>query len=164
MTSYFADNAFSADPWAGLALLDGPEWVERRDSVRSDERFALALDPGFDVELLARDIGRFDLVKVAFPKFTDGRGYSMGWLLRSRFGYGGQMRAVGDVLFDEMQLMYRCGFDAFEITDPATSALLRSGRRPGTFDRFYQPGLDREVPVGTRPWVRRSAGSAGTSA
>ena len=67
------------------------------------------------------------------------------------------MRAVGDVLFDQMQLMVRCGFDSFEIVDPATLRLLKSGRRVATVDRFYQPGLEREVPVGTRPWARRSA-------
>ena len=94
---------------------------------------------------------------MAFPKFTDGRGYSMGWLLRTRFGYAGEMRAVGDVLFDEMQLMMRCGFDAFEIVDEQTLRLLGDGRRAAAFDRFYQPGLEPEVPVGTRSWARRSA-------
>ena len=97
------------------------------------------------------------MIKIGFPKFTDGRGYSMGWLLRTRYGYKGEMRATGDVLYDEMQLMVRCGFDAFEIVDVETLRLLETGRRVASFDRFYQPGLEPEVPAGTRPWARRSA-------
>ena len=146
-------------------MLSGPEWLERRGGPLPSP-LVLRLDPGFVVETIrGRDEGSLSnagldgiaCVKVAFPKFTDGRGYSMGWLLRARLGYAGELRAVGDVLYDEMQLMRRCGFDAFEIVDEQTLALLRDGRRLETIRRFYQPGLESEVPAGTRPWARRSA-------
>jgi uncharacterized protein (DUF934 family) len=81
----------------------------------------------------------------------------MAWLLRSRLGYTKELRATGDVLFDEIQFMVRCGFDAFDITDANTLGLLREGRRAAAFDSFYQPGIEPEVPAGTRPWARRSA-------
>lgn len=162
MTSYYTDHQFAPDPWASRAILDGPAWLEQRADFPATETLALSLEPGFNVEALAADVARFDLIKIRFPKFTDGRGYSMGWLLRARLGYVGQMRATGDVLFDEMQLMRRCGFDAFDIADQATEMLLRKGRRPGMVDRFYQPGLDSEIPAGTRPWARRPSAEAGT--
>ncbi len=162
---YFKDGTFADDPFAGAETLSGPDWLERRGSALPSP-LVLQLDPGFDVEAI-RGLGqeRFGnegldgvaCVKIAFPKFTDGRGYSMGWLLRTRLGYAGEMRAVGDVLYDEMQLMARCGFDGFEIVDEPTLALLRDGRRLETIRRFYQPGLEPEVPAGTRPWARRSA-------
>ncbi len=159
--AYYRAGALVADPWAGPAaegarvVLTGAEWPERRDEALP-ATLGLALQPGFAVEALAEDLGRFALITLAFPKFTDGRAYSMAWILRSRLGYKGELRAVGDVLFDEMQLMLRCGFDAFEIVDDNTLRLLREGRR-GDFSRFYQPGLEPEVPAGTRPWARRLA-------
>ena len=161
--AYYRAGAFVADPWseptaaAERQILTPADWHELRTSLDPlPAKLGLALQPGFSVEALAEDVSRFAMISIAFPKFTDGRGYSMAWILRSRLGYEGELRAVGDVLFDEMQLMVRCGFDAFDIEDANTLRLLREGRR-GTFSRFYQPGLEPEVPEGTRPWARRLA-------
>jgi phosphoadenosine phosphosulfate reductase len=160
--TYFKNGVFPADPWdqtpgpARREILTYAEWQQRRNGA-VPAPLGLRLDPGFAVEQLAGDIEHFDLISIGFPKFTDGRGYSMAWLLRSRLGYTKELRATGDVLFDEMQFMVRCGFDAFEISDANTLRLLQEGRRAAAFDRFYQPGLEPEVPAGTRPWARRSA-------
>lgn len=151
--AYFTKGAFAADPWARREILTVTELRERGDALPSP--LGLRLDPGCRLDTVADVLPLVTLVTVAFPKFVDGRGYSIGRLLRSRHGYGGEMRATGDVLYDELQFMVRCGFDAFEITDPATLDLLRAGRGTSPFDRFYQPGLEREVPEGTRPWARR---------
>jgi uncharacterized protein (DUF934 family) len=163
--AYFKNGTFPSDPWDQTlgndvrhSLLTLADWQERRAAGLSlPSPLGLVLEPGFAVEELADHLDHIDLITIAFPKFTDGRGYSMAWLLRSRLGYKGELRAVGDVLFDEMQFMVRCGFDAFEVVDPDTVRLLKKGRR-GAFDRFYQPGLEPEVPEGTRPWARRPAG------
>ena len=154
--AFFKNGAFADDPFATVPVLTTVEWLERRDAAEAGP-LALQLDPGIAVDAIAADLGRFALIKISFPKFTDGRGYSMGWVLRSRYAYKGEMRAVGDVLFDQLQLMMRCGFDAFEIVDQQTLRLLGDGRRAASFDRFYQPGLEPELPAGTRPWARRSA-------
>ena len=150
----YKDGAFIVDPWAKREILSAADLL---GGMAHPAPLGVRLEPGFAVETIADRLPEVALISVVFPKFTDGRGYSMGWLLRNRFGYQGEMRAIGDVLFDEMQLMSRCGFDTFEIVDPATLRLLVKGRRPGGFDRFYQPGLEPEVPAGTRPWARRSA-------
>lgn len=155
--AYYKDGRFADDPWAGREIVPVADWQARRAGADLPSPLGLRFEPGFDVEAAALDLTGVELIAIAFPKFTDGRGYSMGWLLRRRLGYKGEMRAVGDVLFDQMQLMTRCGFDAFEIVDPATLRLLESGRGVATVDRFYQPGLDPEIPSGTRPWARRSA-------
>jgi uncharacterized protein (DUF934 family) len=152
--AYFVKGAFADDPWAGREILSVADLRERSGDVPSP--LGIRIDPGFAVESITDLLGTISLIEIAFPKFTDGRGYSMGWLLRSRLGYTGEMRAVGDILFDEMQFMSRCGFDSFEIVDPATLKLLRNGRRLDAFDRFYQPGLRSELPEGTRPWIRRT--------
>ena len=153
--AYFTRGAFAEDAWAGRDILPVAALHERRSALPSP--LGIRLDPGFAVESIADVLGSVSLIEIAFPKFTDGRGYSMGRLLRSRLGYTGEMRAVGDILFDEMQFMIRCGFDSFDIVDPATLKLLREGRRLDAFDRFYQPGLRSELPEGTRPWIRRKA-------
>lgn len=163
--AYFKNGAFPSDPWDQTLADDSrrtrltlAEWQERSAAGQAlPSPLALALEPGFDVEELAGQLYPVELITIDFPKFTDGRGYSMAWLLRSRLGYKGELRAVGDVLFDEMQFMVRCGFDAFDVVDADTLRLLKEGRR-GAFDRFYQPGLEPEVPEGTRPWARRPAG------
>ena len=153
MAAYFREGVFAADPWAGREILTVAELRDRGDALPAP--LGLRLDPGCRLDVIADALPAVSLIAVAFPKFVDGRGYSLGWLLRSRHGYAGEMRAIGDVLYDELQFMVRCGFDAFEITDTATLDLLRSGRGASPFDRFYQPGLEREVPEGTRPWARR---------
>lgn len=154
---YYSDGRFAEDPWAEREILTTAQWQERPDGGPRSSPEGLRIEPGFDVEAMGLNLTGIGLVKIVFPKFVDGRGYSIGWLLRRRFGYEGEMRAVGDILFDQMQAMVRCGFDAFEIVDPATLRLLENGRRIATIDRFYQPGLEPEIPAGTRPWARRPA-------
>jgi uncharacterized protein (DUF934 family) len=61
------------------------------------------------------DLGKLALVAVEFPKFTDGRGYSVGRMLRDRHGFTGELRAVGWVLRDQLFYLERCGFNAFEM-------------------------------------------------
>ena len=56
-------------------------------------------------------------VEVHFPKFGDGRGYSIARLLRSRRGYRGELRAVGHITRDLLYYMESCGFDAFELRE-----------------------------------------------
>ena len=155
--AFYSNGNFSDDPWAGREVLTMAQLQDRRAAGGLPDPLGLRLEPGIDLEAAELDLDGISLIAIAFPKFTDGRGYSMGYLLRRRLGYQGEMRAVGDVLFDQMQLMVRCGFDTFEIVDPATLRLLESGRGIATIDRFYQPGLEPEIPAGTRPWARRSA-------
>ena len=162
----FKNGAFVCDPWRrvettddlpqdGNVLLSVQQWRQFAASrPRADIACGLVLEPGFDVEDFARDYERLALVAINFPKFVDGRGYSMGRKIRGRFGFSGELRATGDILFDQLQLLARCGFDAFEITDHATLDLIAQGRRSGVA-HFYQPGFGHEAPAGTRPWVRR---------
>lgn len=71
------------------------------------------LEPDDEFDALLPDLDRLTLIAVNFPVFTDGRGYSVARLLRERHGYRGELRAVGDVLRDQLYFMRRCGFDAF---------------------------------------------------
>ncbi|KPP90441.1 MAG: DUF934 domain-containing protein [Erythrobacter sp.] len=73
---------------------------------------AVRIEPGDDARLLIPFLDRLALVEINFPAFTDGRGYSAARILREA-GYTGELRAVGDVLVDQLSNMRRCGFDSF---------------------------------------------------
>jgi uncharacterized protein (DUF934 family) len=70
---------------------------------------------------IADDLEYLDLVALAFPAFTDGRSYSNARRLRERYGFKGEVRAIGDVLRDQYLAYRRCGFDALEVTEGETA-------------------------------------------
>lgn len=78
-------------------------------------RVGVRLHPEDDVDPHLPALLQLPLLAVEFPRFTDGRGYSLGRLLRERHGYRGELRAMGNVLRDQLFYMHRCGFDAFEL-------------------------------------------------
>ncbi|QAY96832.1 oxidoreductase [Methylovirgula ligni] len=144
-------------PAEGHVLLSLAEWQKLAPAKReSNVAFGVLLEPGETAEAIAADLPRLALVAVNFPKYTDGRGYSTARILRDRYKFAGELRAVGDILFDQLQLYERCGFDALEVTDPVTLGLLEAGRKP-VMTHFYQPGEGAEVRDNSNPWRRRSA-------
>ncbi|MGH6840736.1 MAG: DUF934 domain-containing protein, partial [Methylocella sp.] len=145
----FKGDGFASDDWRNLAegddlppggkvILTLAQWQARGLDMRSDIPLGVRIEPGQDIRTIAPDLARFALVAVAFPKFTDGRGYSLARQLRGHYGFSGELRATGDVLFDQLQLLARCGFDSFDINDLVTIRLLEKGRRP-SLGIFYQP-------------------------
>ena len=110
-----------------------------------------------DVLQLGARLHGVKLIVLNFPKFTDGRAYSQARLLRERLGYGGGLRATGAVFLDQLPFLLRCGFDSFEVSNEPTLRALKRGSLPEA-SLYYQPSLaPHEVPVGTRPWLRRRA-------
>ncbi|NMG77171.1 DUF934 domain-containing protein [Aromatoleum diolicum] len=96
---------------AGRVIVPLAAWLSRRDELaaRGDVGVWFASHEG--PEALEADIGRVAVIAVNFPKFVDGRGYSTAALLRTRYGYSGQLIAFGDVLRDQFNYLMRCGFD-----------------------------------------------------
>ena len=91
-------------------------------------------------ESIADDLARVSLVALEFPQFRDGRAYSYARMLRERYGYEGEIRAVGDVLMEQLHFMVRTGFDAFELAgdDP----LRQYATAMADFSIWYQPTDD----------------------
>ena len=112
---------------------------------REEQGEVLRLEPTDDPASVADRLGRVARVEVNFPKFGDGRGYSIAKLLRERYGYKGELRAVGEVVRDHLYYMENVGFDAF---------LLREGEDPvealtgfDDFSEAYQATATRPVPL-----------------
>ena len=143
------------DPWDEAAILTLAQWKERRDSTAPCERVAVRLDPADDPAELAPDVDRLTLVAIHFPKFADGRGYSSAVLLRTRYGYRGELRAVGDVGRDQLFYLKRCGFDSFALAphrDPhAALASLAD------FSLRYQASVDDPLPLFRRRFPAAAA-------
>ena len=109
---------------------------------------AVRIEPGDDARELVPHLERLALVEVNFPAFGDGRGYSSARILRQA-GYDGELRAVGDVLVDQLAYMRRCGFDAFE-----PDQQLDMDDVEAAFDRWpdvYQKAADMRTPI----WAKR---------
>ena len=103
---------------AGKVIVPLALWQSSRDAlVAAKGRDALGvwLQPDNEPADLAGDFDRIALIAVDFPVFRDGRGYSIARLLRERYGYNGELRAIGDVLRDQLRFYERCGFDAYAV-------------------------------------------------
>ena len=155
------DGAVVADEWtlipaavdgAAVALPKGKlivplsAWIAQRDAlIERQQLLGVWLDSNQDPADLADAINRFALIAVNFPKFTDGRGYSIAALLRSRYGFKGELRAIGDVLRDQLFYMQRVGFNAFAVrTDKDIHDAAKS---LNDFSETYQGAIDQPVPL-----------------
>jgi len=105
---------------------------------------AVRIEPGEDVRALLPHLDRLALIEVAFPAFSDGRGYSAARVLREE-GYTGELRAQGDVLVDQLWFMRRCGFDSFAPNQPIDSAA--ANRALSRYDNVYQKTVDGRTPI-----------------
>ena len=130
----------------GDVIISLARFQEHGDRLLSDGRkVGVRLESDEQVEALAYDLPRLSVVALAFPKFGDGRAYRYARLLRERFGFKGEVRAVGDVLREQAGNMVRCGFDAFEPADGST--LEQWERASHRFRHAYQRSLDGRVPA-----------------
>lgn len=98
----------------GRFILPLDLWCAHRHTLDA-ARAGVWLGPDDDVAPLQPWLATLPLIAIRFPVFTDGRGYSLARLLRGRHGYAGELRAVGDVLRDQLYFLQRCGFDAFQL-------------------------------------------------
>jgi len=121
-------------------------WNEQRAQLsQRSGRNGVLLENTEDPRLLALDFDKLALIAVNFPKFTDGRGYSIARLLR-RLGWKGELRAVGDVLRDQLFYMTRCGFDAFALRADQDAQVALTAF--SDFTAPYQPAIDDGVRLG----------------
>ena len=161
-------GALVEDPWrtaADEAELDAAvpqiiplaRWREDADRVRDwAGRLGIRLMSDQSPALIADDLDRFEVVALEFPKFTDGRAFSYARLLRERYAYPGEVRAVGNVVRDQFLFMLRCGFDAFEVDYEKPLEAWREA--VAEFGVWYQPTADGRIPAVVHRHPRLRAG------
>lgn len=120
------------------------------------ERIGVLLQPGDQLEKIADLLDQLSLVALAFPAFNDGRSFSKGELLRSRYHFEGAVRASGQVLVDQLPHMLRLGFDEFEVSHPVLLKRLEEGRTGG-LPLYYQPTAEPEPKGPKYSWRRERA-------
>lgn len=133
-------------PDAGDVIVPLAVWLERRDALLARAgRTGVWLDSKEGPEAIVADLGLLPLVAVNFPVFGDGRGFSTARLLRERHSYQGELRAVGDVLRDQLLYMERCGFDSFALREDQDvgEALTAFNELPAT----YQASAVQPLPL-----------------
>ena len=169
MRKIIKDKAIVDDHWNVLKLTEGesPEtvsvpagqqivplqvWLAQKTTLSTRKDIGVWLASDERAEQLKEDIAALPLVAVDFPAFSDGRGYSIAFNLRSRLGYEGEIRAVGDVLRDQLFYMQRVGFNAFATREDRSIEDALKGLTD--FSDVYQTSWDQKTPLyrrATRP-------------
>ncbi|MGH1371583.1 MAG: DUF934 domain-containing protein [Cellvibrionaceae bacterium] len=161
MPKLIKDKAIVEDSWTVIEATETPEtvdtsagniivplnvWQAQKDQIGSRKaEIGVWLNSDQLAEELGNDAAGFALVAVNFPGFMDGRGFTAARLLRERFGFEGELRAIGHVIRDQLFFLQRCGFNSFEMgSDIDLEAALTS------FDDFtetYQAACDQKLPL-----------------
>ncbi len=130
---------------SGNILVDVDYWIANKEQLNSRNDIGLILKGDSDIESIKNELDQFEVIAVNFPAFADGRGYSLARLLKERYNYKGEIRAIGDVLIDQLYFMKRCGFDSYLLKEglDAQKALAYFS----TFSDPYQLAYDLPTPL-----------------
>jgi len=121
-------------------------WVEHSTALKArDGGLGVWLDAGEEIEEIADQLDNFQVIALNFPAFTDGRHTSTAYLLRNRYGYKGEVRAIGDVLRDQLFSYLRVGFDAFALREDKDP--LDALKAFEEFSEVYQASTDQPLPL-----------------
>lgn len=162
MRKIIKDKAIVDDHWSVFKLTDsaspenvrvpaGPHivplqvWLTQKTALSARKDIAVWLASDERPEQLKDDVAALPLIAVDFPAFSDGRGYSIAFNLRSRLGYDGEIRAIGDVLRDQLFYMQRVGFNAFATREDRSIEDALKGLTD--FSDVYQTSWDQKTPL-----------------
>ena len=121
-------------------------WLEHAHALKArDGQLGVWLDSDEEAESIADDLEHFAVIALNFPVFSDGRNYSNARLLRDRYAYKGELRAIGDVLRDQLFFMHRCGFDAYALREDHDAHEALASLQD--FSVVYQASTDQPLPL-----------------
>lgn len=156
MSKLIKSGAYAQDIYAAVtddgALPEGPVLVslarfkkDREALLARNTPVGVRLQSSENPELLGDDVNHFALIALEFPKFRDGRAFSWARMLRTRLGFTGEIRAVGDFLYDQVNYQHRVGFDAWEVPDHFTVEMFQ--RALSEMTNVYQPSTDGKKTI-----------------
>jgi len=130
---------------SGKIIVPLTVWQAQRETLQQRSEVGVWLASDQRAEELQNDLAKFSVIAVDFPKFGDGRGYSLAYHLRTRLNYHGELRAIGDVLRDQLFYMQRVGFDAF--APRADKDIHEALKGLSDFSLVYQASVDQPSPL-----------------
>ena len=138
-----ADDAALPD---GAVVVSLARFQKERDALLArNTPIGIRLQASENPESLGTDVNHFSLIALEFPKFRDGRAFSWARMLRTRLGFTGEIRAVGDFLYDQVNYQHRVGFDAWEVPDHFTIEMFNRALTEMT--NVYQPSTDGKKTI-----------------
>ena len=157
MPQVLKDNRLIDDSWtlltedseslpSGDILLSYSQWQTFSDQLDShDGSVGVIIEGNADIEDIIKPLLKLPLIAINFPKFADGRAFSSARLIRERYEYTGEIRAVGGFIRDQLYYLSRCGFNAFKFDDSVD--LTESAKSLQDFSEAYQVSVDQESPL-----------------
>jgi len=161
MAKLIKNGAFvTDDPWVRVAddemvvensVITLDRWIHEQAELQplaSRGKLGVYLREDQTADLLAEQCRNFAVIEINFPKFTDGRGYSAARLLREQYSYAGDIRAVGDILIDQLFFYMRCGFSSYALRDDQNEENALAAFT--SFTQPYQAAVDSDKPLFAR--------------
>jgi len=156
MPNLIKNNQISVDAWEVVAqdavatndnqiFLPLSQIDDVKALIASGKEAGVWLDSDTDYEQLTSVAKDVSVIAINFPKFADGRGYSLARILRDQCNYTGEIRAIGDVLLDQVFYMSRVGFDAYSLRDDKDAQKVQAMLE--TFSDSYQISVDQPTPL-----------------
>ena len=131
---------------AGQVLIPVAVWLAQKDQLQNRTDIGVWFDSDETADLIGEDANRFAVIGVNFPGFMDGRSFSTARLLRERFGFTGELRAVGNFMRDQVCYLRRCGVNAFAFANPEAN-LEEAVIALGDLQEYYQASVDQPLPL-----------------
>ncbi len=139
-------EAASVQEPAGQVIIPASVWLAQKDRLQARNDLGIWLDSDEGAELIGAEANRFAVIGVNFPTFMDGRSFSTARLLRERYGFTGELRAVGNFIRDQLCYLRRCGVNAFAFANPEAN-LDEAVKSLADFQEYYQASVDQPLPL-----------------
>ena len=131
---------------AGQVIVPLSVWVAQKNQLQNRNDVGVWLDSDEVADAIGDEANRFPVIGVNFPLFMDGRAFSTARLLRERYGFKGELRAVGNFIRDQLCYLRRCGVNAFAFANPETNLDI-AVKSLSDFNEYYQASVDQPLPL-----------------
>lgn len=139
-------DAAAVEVPAGRVIVPIAVWNAQKDVLQNRTDIGIWLDSDDGAESIGADANRFAVIGINFPLFMDGRSFSTARLLRERYGFSGELRAVGNFIRDQLCYLRRCGVNAFAFNSPDAN-LEEALKSLQDFQEYYQASVDQPLPL-----------------
>jgi len=139
-------DAVEANVPQGQVIVPLSVWLAQKDKLQSRTDVGVWLDSDEVAESICDEANRFPVIAVNFPGFMDGRSFSTARILRERYGFKGELRAIGNFIRDQLCYLRRCGVNAFAFANPDTNLEI-AVKSLTDFSEYYQASVDQPLPL-----------------